>query len=397
MSGNKKQRTSQNGLGEWEKHTKGIGSKLLEKMGYKPGQGLGKNSDGIVEPITIQANKGRSTLGLNTTREEYEVDSDSSDDEKKVGFKPDQKEEEEEDEESISSYAKRLLASNATMIHEYKELCRTEEAKQSLSRKALEDHHKDLKLSESFIESYRDTLTTIQHLELIDRNDKLDMARFWASLTTYLTPTTRCHLIQTFGVPILKKTYSRLLAQSLPRRVDERELERALFPHLIDLAREWLKTRSCYNQLIDWYLDWKFTLKDLLNIPRVKHFRRMLLNVMYLAMASNSRDLNSFKYITYDEYVSHMKESKSSRSSTFGARIQTSDDDATMNFKQLVEMTASENGFLFRPVDGRHQNHKQVYKLEKLVIYIDNYVIHVREKDRWIPDTLTNVINKCLN
>lgn len=45
-------------LGRWEQHTKGLGSAMLKKMGWKQGKGLGIKEDGIIEPIKASVRVG---------------------------------------------------------------------------------------------------------------------------------------------------------------------------------------------------------------------------------------------------------------------------------------------------------------------------------------------------
>ncbi|XP_071087454.1 tuftelin-interacting protein 11-like [Haliotis cracherodii] len=51
-------------FGDWEKHTRGIGQRILQKMGYKPGEGLGTEGQGITTPVTAVKRKGKGAIGF---------------------------------------------------------------------------------------------------------------------------------------------------------------------------------------------------------------------------------------------------------------------------------------------------------------------------------------------
>lgn len=413
--------TNSAGLGGWERHTKGIGSRLLEKMGYKPGQGLGKNNEGIVNPVKLQANKSRSMLGFETDEREhrrrekatrlskrkglpYDSDEEDNDDSSNEDiqsdapkFVQDDQEQDKEtdiDEDSPQYIARQLIASNAALIQRLKEEQQAEEAKRSMLEQTLADYQRDLQLYEDLIKNYRDVLNLIQHLETINRSDKLDLNNFWSFMSPSISPQVRCYMIQAFAVPLISKTYNKLAVQNRLNQVHELELEQKLFHDIIDVAREWLKTKSLYDKLIEWYLEWsKLLTQQYPNSKRIEHFRRKLLDVMFLATIRNERDLNSFRYIAYNPDGTSADSGQSHPTNNRSSSAHQDSKSSSLNFKQLIEQTASENGLMLRPVSGRTHESKQVYKLEKLNIYIDNRVIFVKQNDRWLPKTLGDVIN----
>lgn len=50
-------------IGNWEKHTKGIGMKLMQKMGWEKGKGLGKDLSGRAIPVEASVRKGKGAIG----------------------------------------------------------------------------------------------------------------------------------------------------------------------------------------------------------------------------------------------------------------------------------------------------------------------------------------------
>lgn len=50
-------------LASWERHTRGIGSKLLASMGFQAGKGLGVSQQGMVTPLEVVLGSAKAGLG----------------------------------------------------------------------------------------------------------------------------------------------------------------------------------------------------------------------------------------------------------------------------------------------------------------------------------------------
>ena len=77
-SSRSKQSTKEDHVGNFEKHTKGIGRRLMEGSGWKDGQGLGSKGQGRPTMIDNQGQQGRHGLGFKKSNQRPGTSSSTS-------------------------------------------------------------------------------------------------------------------------------------------------------------------------------------------------------------------------------------------------------------------------------------------------------------------------------
>ncbi|KAI8981990.1 hypothetical protein BDF20DRAFT_818623 [Mycotypha africana] len=111
-------------FGSWQAHTTGFATKMMEKMGYVAGQGLGASGEGRVEPIQAKpygkirflkgGDQSRPGLGLNHTKENEERGKAKRNKQKKAKQQQAKEKEKAEDETDMFTFMNTLLKEDET-------------------------------------------------------------------------------------------------------------------------------------------------------------------------------------------------------------------------------------------------------------------------------------------
>ncbi|KAF7492436.1 Tuftelin-interacting protein 11 [Sarcoptes scabiei] len=180
-------------------------------------------------------------------------------------------------------------------------------------------------------------------------------------------------------------------------------LERHFFPKWLNVLYVWLGSGSAnFNEISSWYQGWKTLMGDrMINHPTIKEFLRKALIMMDHAVNLNTglQDFQSYYNPRGQTMSKSFNETKTTDVSINRQPIDSSEE--KINFRQMIEMKAQEQGILFLPIVNRFESGHQVFKFGPYLIYIDNQVIFqqkfVQGKKSWQPIMINNLIDLCHN
>lgn len=174
-------------------------------------------------------------------------------------------------------------------------------------------------------------------------------------------------------------------------------LEKTFFPQWLQVLCTWLQHNPNYEEVTKWYLGWKSLFSEtLLSETLVREQFKAALDIMNRAVSGgvgpapigyppphpvppvpdqgfnpNRRDYEMMPAV---------------RSAPSMANIH-------MSFKELIEQKAQEKNLLFMPIPNRYQEAKQVYRLGRVMLYLDRSVIFIFNGKTWVPTSMQSLLD----
>ncbi|KAI2808035.1 Tuftelin-interacting protein 11 [Blomia tropicalis] len=185
-------------------------------------------------------------------------------------------------------------------------------------------------------------------------------------------------------------------------------LEKCFFPNWLFTLYNWLaQVMVNFVEIQAWYREWKDKLHDLVNQPTIKDMLNKALMMMHHRVDPNIclKPFNAY----FDPSIRATKiETSAINSSITQPYVHAPNptpiemsytQSESINFREMVEMKANENGIIFMPIANRYQDGKQVFQCGQYLVYIDNQVLFhqrfVNHNRIWAPIRLQEMIDMC--
>ncbi|XP_027196916.2 septin interacting protein 1 [Dermatophagoides pteronyssinus] len=181
-------------------------------------------------------------------------------------------------------------------------------------------------------------------------------------------------------------------------------LERTFFPKWLNVLYVWLNSGVAnFQEISNWYQGWKTLMgNDLINHIIVKEFLRKALIMMDHAVNLETGLKSFISYYDPNVNIHNQQQQPSTTTATVPQTPQqpppqSSIIDDQINFRQMIEMKAAENGIIFMPLANRFENGHQIFKFGSFLIYIDNRVIFQNRFQNgqrlWLPVALSDLLS----
>lgn len=174
-------------------------------------------------------------------------------------------------------------------------------------------------------------------------------------------------------------------------------LEESFFPKWLKVLCIWLNSKPNYDEVSNWYSEWKTLLGDkLAQHPSIK--AKLSQGLMMMSRSVSGAQVSYHTSGMSEERKSKpMEEATSIDSEQLKTKgMQTSSNPSISTFKDMIEKKAADHNLLFLPVLNRFKDNRQVYRLGNLNIYMDRNVVFMLQNGVWIPTSIQEMIAKAL-
>lgn len=169
------------------------------------------------------------------------------------------------------------------------------------------------------------------------------------------------------------------------------------FPKWMRTLSTWLSSNPNFDEVTKWYLEWKARFPEqLLSDVSIKSCWNEALELMNHAVMDHTQPgaRENVAYLTLTERRRDFEPDRKDVPET-GQSLMLGFTNIPTTVKECIEQRAEEAGVLFMPIPNKTYQGRQIYRLGRIQISIDQAVIHYLENGQWnMTSSVDTVIDK---